>query len=739
MQRFVISSSRWAPRTLTRLSTAGHSQLAALIACQRLFTPVQMPFSSRTVASEAVARQQSLADSSEKKELLAAESSGLDNKPSENSDQYIPVPFDSYKSIDKRTLKAIKSVMKFENASKVQHQIISQMPIEKDLMVKAKTGTGKTTAFLVPAIETLLREYAKDPERSAKGRSVGCLIISPTRELAKQIATEAEKLVTYYGWNVQLLVGGESSREQLNKLRYKRSDIVIGTPGRVMDFLQTQPVFAQQAEKTGLLVFDEADVLLQMGFQKEVEFIVGRVPKERQTFLVSATLDSKIRRLAQTVFHRGFDLIDCVDKGETNTHHNVKQEYVEAEFSDHFPLICDIIQSHIDRNKAENHGSKIVVFMPTVKSADLYGQVIRSLMRKGSMQTNMSSRMGNRFGSYNRRPDPRRQSGEIVYVSVLHGKLAQNRRSRISDEFRNFPVTAGNTSILVTTDVSARGVDYPNVSMVLQVGIPSETDAYVHRLGRTGRAGKSGEGVILLSPLETKFLRALKDTPIVKSEKYTAEYIEELSAFEADSVKHLASRWEAVTTNSDPTEVQDTYVSLVAFYAAHAAMICDPRKSEIIDGPLSLLAPFKVEKPRLPSSLGFSSRNERSSRGSSGDRSGGRGFGSSGGSRGYGSSRGSFGNGSERGGRGYNSSRGSFGNSSERGSRGYDSSRGSRGYDSARSDYQRSNNRGFGSEDKGGSSRFSRDWDTQDQPKKYDHDNRNRASWMKRGSNSSRR
>ncbi|KAJ1822101.1 hypothetical protein LPJ56_003133, partial [Coemansia sp. RSA 2599] len=710
--RFAISSSRWAPRTMARLSAGSRCPSAILSTCQKILVPMQTPSFSRTMTSEALARQPSLVGKGMQKEHLAAasDSNSRGEAADSSSDQYVPVPFDSYKSIDERTLKAIKSVMKFENASKVQHQIISQMPIENDLMVKAKTGTGKTTAFLVPAIETLLREYAKDPERGAKGRAVGCLIISPTRELAKQIATEAEKLVKFHKWNVQLLVGGEQPREQLRSLKYRRSDIVIGTPGRVMDFLQNQPTFSDLAEKTGLLVFDEADVLLQMGFQKEVEYIVDRIPKERQTFLVSATLDRKIRNLAQTVFHRGFDLIDCVDKGETNTHHNVKQEYVQAEFSDHFPLICDIIQSHIDRNKAENRGSKIVMFLPTVKCADLYGQVIRTMMRKGSVFTGSDRRnSGSMYGRSDRRPGPRRHSEEVVFVSVLHGKLAQNRRSRISDEFRNFPVTVGNTSILITTDVSARGVDYPNVSMVLQVGIPSETDAYIHRLGRTGRAGKSGEGIILLSPLEMKFLSALRDTPIVQSEKYTAEYIKGLSSFEADSVKHLASRWEAVTTNVDPSQVQESYVSLVAFYLGHTSMICNPRKSEIVDGPLSLLAPFNAEKPRLPSALGISSEGDNSR--------------SRGGNRGFGSSRGGYQRDNNR---GFGSSRGGYQRDNDR------------GFGSSRGGYQRDNNRGFDPERKRDSSGFSRDGGSQGKPRSFDYESKNRASWMKRGSASSR-
>ncbi|KAI8322020.1 DEAD-domain-containing protein, partial [Martensiomyces pterosporus] len=394
--------------------------------------------------------------------------------------EYVPVPFQSYTTVHQKTKLAIERLMKFKTASKVQDQIISRLPIERDIMIKAKTGTGKTTAFLVPAIETLLREYEKDPARASNGRAVGCLIVSPTRELAKQIATEAEKLVKFHGWNVQSLVGGERSRDQLNSLARNRSDIVIGTPGRILDFMENQPMFQNLASKTKLLVFDEADVLLQMGFRREIGEIIANVPTDRQTFLVSATIDKKIKELAPEVFHRGFDLVDCVEKGETNTHHNVKQEYITVENSQHFPVLCDAMQTHISKNKAEGHGSKIIVFMPTTKSADM-----------------------------NSRP-----AGERVEVFLLHGKMTQEARSRISDRFRNSPVDANTTSILITTDVSARGVDYPNVSMVMQVGIPTEAEAYIHRLGRTGRAGKSGEGVILLNSIETKFLKQLKNVPI---------------------------------------------------------------------------------------------------------------------------------------------------------------------------------------------------------------------------------
>lgn len=651
------------------------------------------------------------------------------NCPSSNAEEpetkeYAPVPFTSYKDINPYTLLAIQKIMKFETASKVQDQIISRMPITKDVMIKAKTGTGKTAAFLIPAIETLLNEYNNDPERRTKGRSVGCLIVSPTRELAKQITTEAEKLVKFHGWNVQSLVGGESSRFQVNNLHRRRSDIVIGTPGRLLDFLTNQPIFSELATGTKLLILDEADVLLQMGFQKELDEIMRMIPAERQTFLVSATIDKRVRQLAPTVFQRGFDLIDCVDKGETNTHQHVKQEYVQADLSQQLPILCDILHTHIEKNKAEKHGSKVVVFVPTVNGAGLYYQLIAGMMRKGFVDySGNNSRFNyrdNRRGSSSRQPGGGRfgqtsrgnhQKEELVCVDVLHGKLSQERRSRVSDRFRNFEATVGNTSILVTTDVSARGVDYPNVSMVVQVGIPSEPEAYIHRLGRTGRAGRSGEGIILLNKVEMAFLKHLKDVPITPSEKYTPEYIETIGNFADGDVKHLSPRWEKVTERIDIEEVQNAYLSLLGFYQGNAETLSNPPPQDLLNTSSELLKVFNAPEPPLPSqlrlSLGLDKKPRRSRPQSGGNR-----FGDNnrrrGGDRGFGRD---------------NYSRGSGGN---RNRYGFDD-----GYD------QSNNNNRFGSRD-----RFDSDGgrfgsrDRSDNDSGYGSHKRRSAPWMGRGKQS---
>ncbi|KAJ2610281.1 hypothetical protein H4S08_003679 [Coemansia sp. RSA 1365] len=614
MQQFRALISQRAPCSLARLSglrTAAAGSVPLYNRALASKTPLYatngcMHSLMRGISSEALSREPPSED-------LYNEAS-LDSAPAQ--DEYVPVPFRSYKNVDPETMRAITNVLKFETASKVQDQIISRMPIKGDIMVKAKTGTGKTIAFLISAIEAIRREYAQSPDRKRKGRSIGCLIISPTRELAKQIATEAEKLVKFQGWGVQLVVGGENIDRQLAGLSRMRSDIVIGTPGRVVDFLQNQELFKEQASATKVLIFDEADMMLDMGFRAEVDKIIEHMPTDRQSFLVSATIDKKVKALASKLLSRDVEEIDCVGKDDVNTHANVKQEYIQAEFSQHLPLMSDMIHSHIARNKAEGRGAKIVVFLPTVKAADFYGNVLRNMLSKNAPSEDMARNRSRapRFGSRGRNT-----FDDVVSLYVLHGKLSQHTRTRRSDIFRKFPVNAGSASILVTTDVSARGVDYPDVSMVIQAGIPSETPAYIHRLGRTGRAGKSGEGVILLSPLEMPFLKEIKDVPITESETYNPEYIQKVCNFETDSGKQFATRWTRVLERLDPEQASAAYVSLVAFFTASKDLICDPPGKMIVDGTKDILKPFDLPLPPLPRGLHMQLSSPGSNRGGYGN------------------------------------------------------------------------------------------------------------------------
>ncbi|KAJ2780903.1 hypothetical protein H4R18_003198 [Coemansia javaensis] len=563
------------------------------------------------------------------------------------SAEYVPVSYSEYTGISPYTMKAIDKVMGFKTATKVQDQIISRLPIEGDIMIKAKTGTGKTVAFLVSAIESLLRAYEADPERRAKGHKIGCLIVTPTRELAKQIATEAEKLVKHHRWGVQSIVGGERASYQLRALQMRRADIVIGTPGRLRDFLENQPSVNEQAVDTKVMIMDEADVLLDMGFRDELNKITSFLPADRQTFLVSATLNQKVRELASTVFARGFDMIDCVGRDEANSHANVKQEYITASPEQHIPLLIDLVETHIKQNKAEGRGSKIVVFFPTIKAADLYGEVLRQVVQKNVHQLDDRGFGQQHQHQHQRRGQPlrlrhAREIGDIVKLFTIHGKISQESRSRRSDQFRAFPVSAGRASILATTDVSARGVDYPDVSMVIQVGIPPQAESYIHRLGRTGRAGKAGEGVAILAPVEMAFLGKIKSMPITQSEKYTPDYIRSVCDLENGALAHLAPRITSAAQNADPERVESAYHSMLAYYAAGSELIDHPGGDRIIAGTEPMLKFFNVPATPIPRRLhealrvGKLPRRDSSDRGS-GSRGGGfgsrnhRGFGSRGG------------------------------------------------------------------------------------------------------------
>jgi ATP-dependent RNA helicase MSS116 len=159
-----------------------------------------------------------------------------------SKDEYVPSRFDEITSISPKTQQALLKVFKYHEMSKVQDAVLSQLPIEGDLFVKAKTGTGKTLAFLIPAIETLIR----NSQNGNRGEMVSIMIISPTRELAQQIANEAYQLLTFYNYKVQCLVGGESRRLQVRKLSHQRVDLVVGTPGRLYDLLSTESNFKKQ-------------------------------------------------------------------------------------------------------------------------------------------------------------------------------------------------------------------------------------------------------------------------------------------------------------------------------------------------------------------------------------------------------------------------------------------------------------------------------------------------------------
>ncbi|KAI8847688.1 P-loop containing nucleoside triphosphate hydrolase protein [Chytridium lagenaria] len=383
-------------------------------------------------------------------------------------------------TISEDTRKSIVDIFGYKTMTDVQKQVCDLLPTENDLLVRAKTGTGKTLAFLIAAYENVM----KSGGFSVKSSSI--LILSPTRELALQIANEAKRFVLGQKMTVRTLIGGEDRRRQKKSIAMEgRVDIIVATPGRLIDFLSTEKVMKKRIEQLKVVIFDEADQLLELGFREDMETISSHLPTNRQTFMFSATLSPNIKKIADRVLKEKRISLDTVPKDDVPTHLNVKQTYITAPYSQQVASIYKVISDH--REKVPN--SKIIVFFPTTRSV-----------------TNMSNLFNVISG---------------MDIISIHSKLEQRQRSRISDRFR-----ASRSAVLFTTDVSARGVDYPGVTLVLQVGVPTSTEQYIHRVGRTGRAGKSGEGILILSPYEKKFLQSLTgEVPIKQSFEYEPNLI----------------------------------------------------------------------------------------------------------------------------------------------------------------------------------------------------------------------
>ncbi|KAH0907672.1 hypothetical protein HID58_039499 [Brassica napus] len=395
-----------------------------------------------------------------------------DNKP-KTSDSYLSkTRFDQF-PLSSLSLKGIQDAG-FKTMTVVQEATLPIILKGKDVLAKAKTGTGKTVAFLLPSIEAVI----KSPPVSRDNRHppIIVLVVCPTRELACQAAAEANILLKYHSSiGVEVVIGGTKLPAEQRRMQKHPCQILVATPGRLIDHIDNTSGFATRLKGVKVLVLDEADHLLDMGFRRDIERIIAAVPKQRQTFLFSATVPEEVRQICHIALKQDHEFVNCVQEGSGETHQKVSQMYMIATLDRHFSLIYALLKKHI----ADNVGYKVIIFcttaMVTRLVADLLGQL-------------------------------------SLNVREIHSRKPQSYRTRVSDEFRK-----SKSIILVTSDVSARGVDYPDVSLVVQMGLPSDREQYIHRLGRTGRKGKEGEGVLLLAPWEEYFLSSVKDLPIAKS------------------------------------------------------------------------------------------------------------------------------------------------------------------------------------------------------------------------------
>ncbi len=342
----------------------------------------------------------------------------------------------------------------------VQAQAIPAALEGGDLLVSSQTGSGKTAAFMLPCLHRLAAPA------KAEGRGPRVLVLTPTRELAQQVTKAADT----YGKFVRRLrcvsiVGGAPFHIQL-KLLSQPVDVVVATPGRLIDHLERGRIDFSRLET---LILDEADRMLDMGFIEDIEAIIARTPATRQTLLFSATLDGVVGRLAQRV-------TDDAQRIEIATapEHKAKiaQHILFADDFSHKSRLLDHLLRDVDLTQA-------VVFTSTKRAADDLAVQLR---------------------------------GEGFAADALHGDMNQRERNRTLDGLRQ-----GRTRVLVATDVAARGIDVPGISHVINFDLPRQAEDYVHRIGRTGRAGREGVAVSLVAHFEKRQVREI--------ERYTAQAI----------------------------------------------------------------------------------------------------------------------------------------------------------------------------------------------------------------------
>ncbi len=336
----------------------------------------------------------------------------------------------------------------FEEPTPIQEKTIpSILEGDKDVIGQAQTGTGKTAAFGLPMVE-LLQE---------KSKFVQALVLTPTRELAIQVAEEIRSFKGNKKLSIVPIYGGQSIELQLRSLR-KGIDIVVGTPGRVIDHLKRGTL---KLENISFLVLDEADEMLSMGFLEEIEEIMKKTNAEKRTMLFSATMPPTILKIAQK--YMGAYNVLKVNHGQL-TVSKTAQIYFEVSASDKFEALCRIIDI-----EEEFYG---VVFCKTKVDVD---KIANHLTERG------------------------------YDTEALHGDISQNLREKILNRFKKQHV-----NILVATDVAARGIDVQNITHVINYALPHDSESYVHRIGRTGRAGKEGNAITFITPSEYRKFQLIK-------------------------------------------------------------------------------------------------------------------------------------------------------------------------------------------------------------------------------------
>jgi len=350
-------------------------------------------------------------------------------------------------ALDKSLLKILDEVG-YESPSPIQAQTIPLLMDGRDIIGQAQTGTGKTAAFALPLISNLDLKQ-KDPQ---------VLVLAPTRELAIQVAEAFQKYATYMkGFHVLPVYGGSDYSGQIRALK-RGVHVVVGTPGRVMDHIRKGTL---KLGSLSTLVLDEADEMLRMGFIDDVEWILEQTPEERQIALFSATMPQQIRRIATKYLN---DPEQITIKTKTTTVSTIRQRF--------WPV---------------SGVHKLDALTRILEAEDFDGMIV--FVRTKNSTVELADKLKARGYS----------------AAALNGDIAQNQRERTVNDIKK-----GRLDILVATDVAARGLDVERISHVVNYDVPHDTESYVHRIGRTGRAGRQGDAILFVAPREKRMLSAIE-------------------------------------------------------------------------------------------------------------------------------------------------------------------------------------------------------------------------------------
>ncbi|XP_014228641.1 ATP-dependent RNA helicase HAS1-like [Trichogramma pretiosum] len=412
--------------------------------------------------------------------------------------------------VSNNTLKAIKD-MGFTQMTEIQAKSIPPLLEGHDIVGAAKTGSGKTLAFLIPVVELIYKH------KFVPSKGTGCIIISPTRELSIQIYGILKDLMKYHNHTHCLMMGGTNTKKDLKNLKIG-VNIIVTTPGRLLDHLQNATNFT--FSNLQCLVLDEADRMLDIGFERDLKQIIKLLPKERQTILFSATKTEKTKALTTLALKKELVFVGVNDDENKATVDGLTQGYITVDSEKKFLMLYTFL--------AQNPKKKIMVFFISCKSVKFHNEILNLIM------------------------------DETVPVMCIHGNQKQNKRTQTFDQF-----CKASSGILLCTDVAARGLDIPNVDYIIQYDPPNDAKEYIHRVGRTARGeGNCGNALLVLRSEELGFLKYLEEAKVP---------IQELEVDPEEFKKIQLQLEKEISNNTLLKELaKKAYISYLRAYKSHS-------------------------------------------------------------------------------------------------------------------------------------------------------------------------